>query len=482
MQLMKQHFQPYQIFFLIHNNFVAQQAPNTLSIYSYLRYSIVLRENIATSKILVIIMNRLMYVLLISAITIAGFSMYQQNDLGSVSFNFANVSFTTNLVVLFAAVLCVLFVFSIITKTYQSINNIIDYFGSKRQQRLLEKARLSISQGLIEYAEGRFEESEKVLLQHVKHSDNRLLVYLTAARAAQQLGAHERRDEYLRKAHTETPNADLAISLTKAELQLAHNQNEQALATLSQLNLLSENHTYVLMLLANTYRHLQDWDNLKTILPQLKKHGNLSAESFLAFEISVCNGQLSNLAKNTDLNTTNNLYLVSYWKECSQHLKTLPEVIEHYARQLVATNSSAEAENTLRLYLDKNWHDSTIILYSELDVLIENKQLEMAESWLKDHQHNAHLLLALGKACISRSLWGKARNYLEASIAINPLAESYLRLARLLEEYMDDQEASQEYYRQGLHLLVGDYNIDAVVEKPLNTTQEETPQLKIVRS
>ncbi len=426
-------------------------------------------------------MNRLIYVLLISAITILGFSMYKQNDLGSISFNFAGYSFATNLVVFTAAILCGLFIVSLFVKTYQAIKSLIIYFSSRRQKRLREKARLSISQGLIEYAEGRFKQSEKVLLQHIKYSDNRLLVYLTAARAAQQLGAHERRDEYLRLAHAETPNADLAISLTKAELQLAHNQNEQALATLAQLNKLSENHTYVLTLLANTYRHLQDWDNLKDILPQLKKHVNLSAESFLSFEISVCNGQLTNLTKSINLHKTGSMPLIDFWKKTALHLKVLPVVIEHYARQLIAIDAVGEAENTLRLYLNKNWEDSTIVFYSELDVLIENKQLEMVEAWLEDHQNNAHLLLALGKICISRALWGKARNYLEASIAINPMPENYLKLARLLEENMDDPAAAQEYYRQGLHLLVGDCNA-STFDKTEQDVETETPRLKIVRA
>jgi HemY protein len=203
-------------------------------------------------------MNRLLYISLISVITIVGFTMYQHRDLGLVSFSFVGFSFQTNLVVFGAAALCAIFAVLVLIKLWELIKNLFIYFGSRRKQRLTEKAHTSLTQGFIEYAEGRFEHSEKILLQHVKYSDNRLLVYLTAARAAQQLGAHERRDEYLRKAHLEAPGADIAIGLTKAELQLAHDQLEQALATLEQINSLSENHPYVLTLLATTYKHLQD--------------------------------------------------------------------------------------------------------------------------------------------------------------------------------------------------------------------------------
>ncbi len=421
-------------------------------------------------------MNRLLYILLISAITIVGFTMFQQKDMGQISLRFADFSFDTNLVVFGAAILCVLFIALVLTKGWHIIKNIFIYLGGRRNKRLTENAHLSLSQGLIEYAEGRFEQAEKILLQQVKYSDNRLLAYLSAARAAQQLGAHERRDEYLRKAHLEAPEADVAIGLTKAELQLAHDQNEQALATLSQLNKLSANHTYVLTLLANTYRHLHDWDNLEKILPALKKHGNLSTESFLSFEIIVCNGRLSNLAKNKD-----SALLINFWQDAPHHLKTLPVVIEHYAKQLIVVDAAGEAEKILRLYLNKNWEESSIVLYSELDVMVDNKQLEMAESWLKDHQQNAWLLLALGKMCISRSLWGKAKNYLEASISINPMPENYLKLARLLEEHMEESSAAQEYYRQGLHLLAGDYGVE-ILEKNANDFERESPQLKIVKT
>ena len=58
------------------------------------------------------------------------------------------------------------------------------------------------------------------------------------------------------------------------------------------------------------------------------------------------------------------------------------------------------------------------------------------------------------------------------------MPENYLRLARLLEEHMDEPAAAQEYYRQGLHLLAGDYGED-VLRKDF---ERETPQLKVVKT
>ncbi|PCI06506.1 MAG: hypothetical protein COB77_06765 [Gammaproteobacteria bacterium] len=426
-------------------------------------------------------MNRLLYIILISAITIAGFSMFKQNDIGQVSFSFADFIFETNLLVFSAAIITCLFIILALRKSYAATKNLWIYVSNKHQNNNIAKARLSLSEGLIEYTEGRFEKAEKVLLQHVKHNENKLLIYLLAARATQQLGAHDRRDNYLQKALEAYPDASIAIGLTKVELQLDHAQHEQALATLKQLNEQSIHHPFIITCLANTYKRLNDWDNLKDMLPDIKSYGKLSSDNFLSFEVLAYKGSLSNLIDTSKTKPEDTASLIKNWQNIPQHLKDLPEIIEHYANQLTRLNATDEAEKTLRLFLDNNWQESTIILYSELDVIINNKQLEVVESWLRDHQHNAYLLLALGKRCISLSLWGKARNFLEASIAINPMQETYLKLAQLLEEHINEPTLAQESYRSGLYLLTEDKNNLASNKDSLNSIRGTT-SLKIVKT
>ncbi len=421
-------------------------------------------------------MNRFLSVVVIALVTVAGFTMYTQQDVGYINVGFAEHKLETNLLIFGAALLAALFCFLLLLRVLGLFKKIAVFFGARRKTRLAEKARDALSNGLIELAEGRFDKAEKLLLQQVKHSDNALLAYLAAARAAQQQGAHERRDSYLRKAHASTPTAEIAIGLTKAELQLAHNQYEQALATLTLLYELAPKHAYVLKLLGKTYQLLSDWEKLKDLLNDIKKQGVLSTEKMLSLEIETWKGLLSNRTylKNYE-------HLTSLWNDTPHHLKTLPDMVEHFARMLIKIGASGKAEEVLRHYLNSAWHESTIILYSELDVLVENKQLDAAETWLKEHQHNAYLLLGLGKMCVGRSLWGKARNYFEASIAISPMPESFLQLAMLLEEHMNEPELAQENYRQGLHLLVGDYG-DEALEKTGKDFHRESPQphLKVV--
>ena len=84
-------------------------------------------------------------------------------------------------------------------------------------------------------------------------------------------GEHERRDAYIRLAHENMPSADVAVSLTQAELQLADHQLEQALATLRHLRSVAPKHTYVLRLLRRLYEQLGDWEHLRELIPELRR-------------------------------------------------------------------------------------------------------------------------------------------------------------------------------------------------------------------
>ena len=139
-----------------------------------------------------------------------------------------------------------------------------------QQQRQLQKASNSLTHGLIQMEEGRWQAAEEVLIRHADIAAKPLLHYLAAARAAQKQGAHERRDKYLRLAHQSTPGADVAVGLTQAELQLNHHQAEQALATLQHVSTLAPKHRYVAKLLMKLYIELHDWTALLTLLPALR--------------------------------------------------------------------------------------------------------------------------------------------------------------------------------------------------------------------
>jgi HemY protein len=73
--------------------------------------------------------------------------------------------------------------------------------------------------------------------------------------------------------------------------------------------------------------------------------------------------------------------------------------------------------------LQPHWRDSMVWSAAAIRV----KQLQAAEGWLKNHPDDPGLLLTLGRLCLQSSLWGKARDYLEASLQATTQSRSLCR-------------------------------------------------------
>src|SRR5690606_9057073 len=85
--------------------------------------------------------------------------------------------------------------------------------------------------------------------------------------------------------------------------------------------------------------------------------------------------------------------------------------------------------------LKRSWEPRLVEAYGKVRAADTGKQLKQAESWLRERPDDAALLIAAARLCMANELWGKARSYLESSIAIDPAPESYAlygcRLGRL---------------------------------------------------
>jgi len=398
---------------------------------------------------------------------------------GYVVFSFGEYSLETSFIFMLGFLAAIFFVFHYAIRILSIFFKIPDYLGLRYSKRQAEKARNALVKGLIEMSEGRFAQAEKILLKQVVHSDTGLLNYLMAARSAQQQGAYDRRDEYLRLAHEATPSADIAIGITQAELQLSHNQYEQALATLNHLSSIAPKHGYVKKLQARVYEQLNDWDNLGKLIQDVKKSKLISAEKLTKLEIETYSGMLNNSIKQQ-----NNEKTETIWQQIPKEIKDDTNLLHLYINYLVSVDKHNEAETLLRTYLSRHWSESMVRLYAQLDCTDPQKQLESAETWLHGHARSAALLMVLGKLCIKTQLWGKARNYLETSLNIQPLPETCLTLAMLLDDKMEEADKVQALYRQGLKLAVNEGQGDAqslLVKNKMASLDTEAPVLKIIQ-
>ncbi len=311
---------------------------------------------------------------------------------------------------------------------------------SWRQRRGAHKAQEAMTRGLLEMSEGNWRSAERRLVRYAEQSETPLLNYLVAARAAQLQGAHDRRDAYIRLAHEHMPSADVAVSLTQAELQLADHQLEQALATLRHLRQVAPKHTYVLRLLRRLYEQLGDWEHLRELIPELRRAKVVPADELLQLEVKTHRKLLEQAFLSKDARD-----LDRAWAGVPKPVRADPELAGDYAGYLQERGRDEEAEKLLREALKLGWHPHLVELYGLLDCAQPGRQLARLEKSLREHPDEPILLLTLGRLSMRAQLWGKARAYLEASIARGGPVDAYRELARLLEHMGEDAEALQVY-------------------------------------
>lgn len=313
--------------------------------------------------------------------------------------------------------------------------------------RRAEKFQRATTRGLIALAEGHWAQAERQLTRYAGDNESALFNYLAAARAAQKLGADNRRDHYLSKAHRIMPDAELAVGLTQAEVQLYHGQLEQALATLMHLRGIAPKHGHVLYLLKRLYERMKSWDELAELLPELKRRQVLAVPEYEALERKVHSQRLQRALERGEVAPLKGL-----WSALPKTLQRDTALLGAYARGLNRLGEAAAAEALLRDSINRAWDNEQVVLYGHLALAQPEQALRQAEGWLAKHPNNSALLLCLGRLALRNELWGKARHYLEASVGIEENPEAYQLLGRLLER-LGETEAAQRCFRKGLENL-----------------------------
>ena len=266
--------------------------------------------------------------------------------------------------------------------------------------------------------------------------------YLTAARAAQEMGDNKLRDDYLRQAQQSVPEAKIAVELTQAQLQLANRQWEQALATLRHLQDLVPHHPYVLKLLMHLYEEVKDWPQLIKLLPELKRNHIVSDHAYQSLQQQAYLQAMIDLIKQDQSQV-----LVNFVSELPKNLIYDVELMKEYCHYLLSKHDDAQVESLLRRCLRKKFDVQLIEIYGQTKT--DEAQLNFAESFLKEHPHSPALFLCLGRLCKEKNLWGKAKIYIEQSIEFGASPTAYLELGTLLEQ-LNDHTGACTAYRRGL--------------------------------
>ncbi|NNA01867.1 heme biosynthesis protein HemY [Pseudomonas lundensis] len=314
------------------------------------------------------------------------------------------------------------------------------------------RVQIAIEQGQMDLAEGRWASAQKHLARAAEAERQPLLFYLGAARAANELGHYEESDKLLERALQRQPQAELAIALSHAQLQVDRADTDGALNTLQAMHERHPHNVQVLRQLQRLHQQRGDWTALIRLLPELRKDKVLPAKELAELE-SRAWGQNLNLAAQRETEGEAALQsLQRAWQQLTSAQRQEPALVLAYAEQLRQLGAQGEAEEVLRGALKRSYDSHLVRLYGLLRGKDPVKQLQTAEGWLKAHPADPSLLLTLGRLCLQNSLWGKARDYLEGSLKLQRNPEACAELARLLAQ-LGEADRSNQLFQEGLNLL-----------------------------
>ncbi len=408
-------------------------------------------------------MKKLFYFLgsllvVIAAVFFANNWLQQFDNPGYVLIGIGHWSLETSLVVFAVSLIIGFLIFYVFFRLLGWLFRLPGQLKSRGTNIKFNRSQEALIAGLVDSAEGNWEKAEKVLIKHASHSGAPLIHYLTAARAAQSRGAFDKRDEYLKKAADQAPDASVAIGLTQAELHLSGNQFEEALQTLTRLHSIDPTHATVLKLLHQTYQNAGDWQGIRKLIPSLHTNKILMEAEVKLLETEAFSQLLKQSAEKGNVEE-----IQSLWSEIPNYIKTMQGISAIYFAAMIDAGAGAEIEAELANTLSINCDETLLVLFGSIQSSNVSKQLESAERWYYVHQENAVLLAVLGKLAIKCGDTLKAESYLAKSIAAEPTVQAYQLLGDLLFAQGDKDNAST-CYKQGLELASSEVvsRIDAI--------------------
>jgi HemY protein len=328
-------------------------------------------------------------------------------------------------------------------------SGVVNPWSSRNRSR---RVQVAIEHGQLDLAEGRWASAQRHLQRAAEAERQPLLYYLGAARAANEQGHYEQSDNLLERALERQPQAELAIALNHAQLQTDRGDTDGALATLQAMHERHPHNAQTLRQLQRLHQQRGDWSAVIRLLPELRKDKVLPAPELAELERRAWGANLSLAAQREEDGSVGLQSLDRAWQQLTSAQRQEPQLVLAYAEQLRQLGAQVEAEEVLRTALKRQYNSHLARLYGLVRGNDPARQLQTAESWLKDHPSDPSLLLTLGRLCLQSSLWGKARDYLESSLRLQRNPEACAELARLLAQ-MGDSERSNQLFEEGLGLL-----------------------------
>jgi HemY protein len=315
-----------------------------------------------------------------------------------------------------------------------------------RQRRQQAQAASVFQDAVRLLFEGRFGQALKKASEAHAAGTAPGLSALIAARAAQRMRQSEKQQGWMARAKIDDPRTEAATLMLEAEMMNDARRFDAALVALSSLQAKQGRHIAALRLELRARQGVGDWDGVLKLARQLVKREALTVE--VAHEIC-SQAHLANIARRA-----------ADQEQLKNYLRDLPAT-EHgnrvslaAAKALAALGAENEAQQLIEKVLDgradEAWQPELVTIYGRLAGGDLRLRIAKAEAWLRRHPEDAKILLALGRMCMRKQLWGKAQNYLDASLAVEVTQAAHLELARLNDRLERSEQANKHYRASAL--------------------------------
>jgi len=313
-----------------------------------------------------------------------------------------------------------------------------------RRRRQRDKAVLALLDAWRLLQEGRYGHAMRAAEKARPDTVTSGMLAMAGWRAAHALRDTERAAHWAARVR-EHDSAGLyaARLMTEAEFALDDRRFDDAREALHQLAARQGRHIAALRLGMRVEQGMGNWREVARLVRQLEKHQALSAEQAAPIRSRAVRQALRGLCDDP-------VGLMRYWRELDDGDRAEAALALETARALAAAGDCREAQRVIEDALDENWDPSLVLAYGECgeageaagDVL---GRIAQAEKWLQGMPRDGTLLLTLGRLCRQQQLWGKARSYLEAALAIAPTRAAHVELAQLLDQLEESALAIRHY-------------------------------------
>ena len=314
-----------------------------------------------------------------------------------------------------------------------------------RDQRSQNRGKIAMMEALTAFFEGRYAAAEEAAVRAMDAGESSGINPIIAARSAHELREFDKRDSYLASVSDKSVGETTMRLIAKTEFLLDQKQPQLALNSLRELNHTGKHkHIGALQLELKAQQQAHNWDGILSVLAQLEKRSAINQEVALHLRLQAWLEKLRTQAE--DLAS-----LHALWKATPGEFKTRSKIAAMAAGSFMKFQQCDVAQQILTDSLDQHWDSELVMLFGDCQNVKGVGQIEQAEKWLKVHADDAGLLLALGKLCLNRELWGKAQSYLDASNSLVPSYAAYTELAKLAEKLRKGEDAAR-YYKRAMEL------------------------------